>query len=72
MNTAATLLTVKDLAALLNVGKRTIWKWRDGHRLPSPIKVGRVVRWRRADIESWIADGCPSHRPALSRTELQR
>lgn len=27
---------------------------------PSPVYLGRSPRWRRSDIEQWIADGCQS------------
>ncbi len=53
------LLTVDDLAALLKVSPRTIWRMRSCCQLPKPVKVGGGVRWRQSDIESWIAQGCP-------------
>lgn len=28
-------------------------------RLPSPIRLGRVVRWSRATIDGWLAAGAP-------------
>ncbi|MGF1635239.1 MAG: helix-turn-helix transcriptional regulator [Phycisphaerae bacterium] len=29
-------------------------------RCPSPIKLGRTLLWRRADLDRWITDGCPA------------
>ena len=29
-------------------------------RMPSPIKIGGMVRFRRQDILDWIAAGCPA------------
>jgi predicted DNA-binding transcriptional regulator AlpA len=29
-------------------------------RMPAPIKIGGAVRWNRAEIESWVAAGCPA------------
>ena len=52
------LLTADDVAAMLQVSKRTVWRMRATSQLPRPVKVGGVVRWRAADIESWIAQGC--------------
>ena len=53
------LLAVADLARLLKVSTRTIWTWHSAGRLPSPVKVGRIVRWRAADVDAWLAAGCP-------------
>ncbi len=53
------MLTADELAALLKVSRRTIWRMRSSGQLPRPIKVGGAVRWRLADIEVWIAEGCP-------------
>ena len=54
------LLTVDDVANLLKVSTRTIWRMRSCCQLPKPIKVGGGVRWRQGDIESRIAQGCPA------------
>jgi len=53
-------LSVRDVADLLGVSERHIWKLERTARLPKALKVGRCVRWRRADIESWVSAGCPS------------
>jgi excisionase family DNA binding protein len=53
------LLTVGQVAALLSVGQRTVWRFRDSGRIPAPIALGGSVRWRRADLEQWISAGCP-------------
>ena len=56
------LLDVKDVAAMLGgVSPRTIWRWASsaGSGMPRPLKLGGLRRWRREDIESWIAAGCP-------------
>lgn len=53
------LLDIASVAAILNVSKRMVWQMRDAGRIPKPVKVGRLVRWRRSDIETWIEQGCP-------------
>jgi len=60
------LMTVKDLAATLKCGVRSVWKMRDSGKLPPPIHPGgtRLCRWRRADVEEWIKAGCPTPRGA--------
>ena len=58
----AELLDVKDVAALLNCGARTVYRQSDAGRIPRPVKLGALVRWRRAELLDWIAAGCPSCR----------
>ena len=54
------LLTVNEVASRLRMSSRTIWRMQEAAKLPSPVRLGRVVRWRRSDIEQWIDFGCPS------------
>ena len=61
------LLAAGDVAELLAVSRLTIFRWRAAGRLPPPLKIGRVVRWRRLEIETWLAAGCPTCRPAPRR-----
>ena len=56
------LLSANDLARRLNVSRRSIWRWRSAGKLPAPVVVGRLIRWRRDEIERWIAAGCPNRR----------
>ena len=53
------LLTVDQTAQLLAVKPRTIWRWLSRKKLPEPVRPGGSTRWRRTDIEAWIAEGCP-------------
>jgi len=58
------LLTAKEVADMLKSSVRLVWKMRDSGRLPQPVKVSRLCRWRRSDIAEWIGAGCPPCRPA--------
>lgn len=54
------LMTTKETARLVNCGERTLWRWSRSGIAPAPIKInGTVVRYRRAVMMEWIADGCP-------------
>lgn len=55
-----TLLTVDQVAALLVVSRATVYRLRNKGQLPSPVQFGTSVRWRRQELVSWIAAGCPS------------
>lgn len=56
------LLTVGEVAKRLRIGQRTVYRWADRGRIPRPLKLGALVRWRQSEIEEWIAAGCPASR----------
>lgn len=53
------LLTVNQLADLLQLSTRSVWRLRKGGQLPEPVVIGGTVRWDRAVVRRWIAAGCP-------------
>ena len=54
------LLTVKELAAALNVNERTCWRLAHQAeagigRFPKPLRLApKTIRWRLSDVESYI------------------
>lgn len=53
------LLTVRQVAAMLGCSARHVYRLSDRGAMPRPAKLGDVlVRWNRAEIESWIGNGC--------------
>jgi excisionase family DNA binding protein len=52
------LLDDATLGSLLNCSPRHVRRMADAGRLPAAVKVGKLTRWSRTAIESWIADGC--------------
>lgn len=52
------LFTAAQVAALLQVSVRTLWRMRSGGQVPSPVQIGGNVRWRRSDVLRWIEGGC--------------
>ena len=56
------LLDVQEVASLLAVSERTVYRLADRGKMPPPVRLGALVRWSRAGIENWIAEGCPSVR----------
>jgi len=49
------LMSVKDLAELLQVSVKTIYDWRYRGLGPTAIRIGRHVRYEPDEIERWIA-----------------
>ncbi len=54
------LLRVGEVAARLGISIRQTWKLLACANLPGPVRLGRAVRWRAADISRFIELGCPS------------
>ena len=56
------LLDVQQVAAMLRCSVRHVYRLADSAQMPRPVKLGALVRWRRDEIDNWIADGCPTCR----------
>jgi excisionase family DNA binding protein len=52
---AGVLLTLDDMAALLRVSTRTLRSWRHEGELPQALEIHGALRWRRADVDAWLA-----------------
>lgn len=49
-------LDVRQVAELLGVHPRTIWRLVSSGDLPAPNRIGpKIVRWRLADLEAHLA-----------------
>lgn len=48
------LMTAKDLAHVLNVSLRTVWRLKRAGRLPASLHVGGGVRWKPDEVQNWI------------------
>lgn len=59
-NFEPTLVRAIEVASMLQVSIRTLWRLRSAGQLPSPIRLGGAVRWPIDDIKKWIAAGCPT------------
>jgi excisionase family DNA binding protein len=53
------LLTVYEVAALLQVSRWTVYHWAAQHRGPPAVRIGNRVRFERAAFDQWVADGAP-------------
>ena len=54
------MLTVHDVARMLNCSDRTVYRLTDSGRMPKSVKLGTLVRWSKTVIERWITNGCPN------------
>ncbi len=73
MDRESELLTVPEAAALLRLKVSTIRAWVCQHRIPY-VKLGRLVRIRRHDLEALIADSvvrAPAEDPTKTKPQLK-
>ena len=54
---AEKFLTVDEVAEYLSLSKGTIYQWAAEKRIPH-YKMGRAVRFKKAEIESWLLEKC--------------
>jgi predicted DNA-binding transcriptional regulator AlpA len=54
------LLNAAELANFLSISIRHVRRLNSSAKLPQPVKVGQATRWRRDEIERWVAAGCPN------------
>lgn len=48
------LLSLQELSELLGVPVNTLYRWRCRGEGPKAYRLGRHVRYRRSDVESWL------------------
>jgi predicted DNA-binding transcriptional regulator AlpA len=61
------LLTQRDAAEALRLSVRTLERLRVTGNGPAYVKTNRLVRYRQADLDTWIAD-----RVRHSTSEVER
>lgn len=53
------LLTAKDIAGLCQLSLSVFYKHLSTGKVPLPVRIGGITRWRRQEITQWIEAGCP-------------
>ena len=48
------LLSAKEVASILGVSDRQVWRMASAGELPAPKTVGSLTKWRRSEIEAWV------------------
>ena len=53
-------IRAKELAVLLGVSLRQVWRLSSSGKLPKPLRLGGSVRWALKEIEAFVEAGCPN------------
>ncbi len=59
METTQLLLTAKQVAALLSISWRTVYRLSDSGKMPRPLKLSGSTRWNKEIVLRWIDLECP-------------
>lgn len=61
------LIDVRQLAKMLRISVRTLWRLVRNQKAPSPIKLSGCTRWQKSVVVKWIRAGCPPQREGESK-----
>lgn len=53
--TLSTYSTLQEVSQLLQADPTTIRRWSKAGQFPNPIKIGRTVRYKTAEIQAFLA-----------------
>jgi predicted DNA-binding transcriptional regulator AlpA len=62
VNQTCTLISAKQLARMLSLSPRTVWRLRSSQSLPKPVSVGSSIRWKISDIKLFLECDCDIHK----------
>lgn len=55
LDSSLKLLKAEDVATLLGISMRSLWRFRSTGVIPAPIRIGeRTLRWRAQDIQEYL------------------
>jgi excisionase family DNA binding protein len=54
----AILLKANEVAQMLSISTRTLWRLVSVKKFPAPVRVGGSTRWRAAEVEAWVESRC--------------
>ena len=57
-DTTPLLINAEEVARMMDVSERTLWRLVSAGKVPTPVRIGRSTRWRLAEVRQWIEGGC--------------
>lgn len=58
------LVPAVEAAEMLSMGRSTFWNKVKEKKLPQPVKVAGLTRWRVSDLHSFVNSGAILHPPS--------
>jgi excisionase family DNA binding protein len=71
------LINTNEVAKLLKVSARTVYRMERDGEMPNAIRIGKAVRWSINELQDWIRAGCPKTnkeemKPKVIRVQQRR
>jgi len=66
MPTLESLLTVPQVARLIGLAPRTLWRMIPEGRTPETVRVGRHVLFKALEVTQWVEAGCHGRRSSAN------
>lgn len=58
----AVLIDAASIAIMLSCTRQHVYRLVRHKMMPKPVKLRGLYRWKRAEIETWLENGCPARR----------
>jgi excisionase family DNA binding protein len=68
--TSSLLIDGKACSAMLGISHRTLLRLVERGEAPPPVKLGRLTRWRAADVEAYVTGLAPAGGPQQQGARL--
>ncbi len=52
------LLKADEVAQMLSISTRTLWRLVSVKKFPEPVRLGGSTRWRVCDVKAWVEGHC--------------
>ena len=62
-------MNCKETAEYLGVAHRTLQHWRSNGYGPKFILRGRILRYRRSDVDAWLEEGASKGKEGVNKNE---
>ncbi len=53
------LVGAKEAARLCSISESMLYTLNRAGKMPPPIRIGTLLRWKRRELLEWIEAGCP-------------
>ena len=53
------LVDVNEAARLCMISASMFYKLNAAGKTPKPVRLGKLLRWRKSELLDWIKAGCP-------------
>ena len=56
------LVSCRELAQMLSLSPRTVWRLLSAGKIPRPIRIGGSIRWAESTILAWLQADAPDRK----------